>query len=58
MANKESRNILQQMRVDTTDLKAIESGVVFDFKDLLHSMISATPFILQGFTIDTQSIIG
>lgn len=58
MANKESRNILEQQRVDVPDLRAIESGVVYDYKSLLQCLVSNNPFILNGFTIPVQGVNG
>jgi hypothetical protein len=51
MANTESRNLLQAQRTDVPDLRAIESGVVFDFQTLLNTFITSTAYTLNGFSI-------
>lgn len=58
MANKQSVNYLSGQRVDIPDLRAIESGVIFDFKSLLQSFVGSNPYILKGFTIPVAGISG
>jgi hypothetical protein len=58
MANKESRNILESQRVDIPDFRAIESGVIADFKMLLQGLTNNDPFILKGFNIPVSGVNG
>lgn len=58
MANKQSVNWLTAQRVDIPDLRAIESGVIFDFKTLIKAFSGDTPYILSGFTIPISGISG
>lgn len=58
MALKQAVNWLGQQRVDIPDLRAIESGVIFDFKTLIQAFVGNTPYILRGFTIPVTGISG
>lgn len=52
MAVKQSFNFLDNQRVDKPHLKAIESGILFDFKTLLQAFTADSPYILRGFDIN------
>jgi len=58
MAIKQLVNWLGQQRVDIPDLRAIESGIIFDFKSLIQCFVGDTPYILRGFTIPVTGISG
>ena len=58
MANKSLVNWLGQQRVDVTDLRAIESGIIYDFKSLIQCFVGDNPYILNGFTIPVSGISG
>ena len=58
MALKQLVNWLSQQRVDIPDLRAIESGVIFDLKTLIQCFVGDTPYILRGFTIPVTGISG
>jgi hypothetical protein len=59
MATSRQVNWLGQMRVDTSDLRAIESGVTADFDVLAGKMLAGRrPLIVRGFTISTSNTSG
>lgn len=58
MSVKQSLNVLEQQRVDTTDLKSIDSSIIFDFKTLIQSFQVNEPYILKGFKIPVANIAG
>jgi len=60
MANKRRQNWLNQVRVNTPDLRAVESAVSNDFDDLLNSLVLGEnkSYVLRGFEIDMTTAIG
>lgn len=58
MSVKQSVNWLSQQRVDVPDLRALESGVIFDFKTMVQCFVGSIPYILRGFTIPVSGISG
>lgn len=57
MAVKEARNFLSSQRVDVVDLKAVESGNIFDFQSFLQILLgTGQPYILRGFDIPISGI--
>jgi hypothetical protein len=58
MSLKESRNWLQQQRVDQPDLKALDSSIIYDFQMLVRGFVNNEPYILRGFNIPVTGING
>lgn len=51
MSVKQRFNWLDNQRVDKPHLISVEDSIIFDFKTLLQSFQSDTPYILRGFDI-------
>lgn len=60
MAVKRSVNWLSQARIDTPDMKSVESASRNDFDELIKSFVTGTDqgYILRGFKIDMSGAIG
>lgn len=60
MANLRRVNWLSQQRVDTPDMKALESSMSNDFDDLIKSFVTGTSqsYILRGFEILMSGAVG
>lgn len=60
MSVKRSVNVVNQLRVDTNDIRSIESSVRNDFDELLKSFVTGQgdkqAYVLRGFEIDTTSM--
>ena len=52
-------SFLSQQRVDTPDIKSLESAISNDFDELIKSFISSSQgFVLKGFEISMAGAIG
>lgn len=62
MSVKRSVNIVNQLRVDTNDLRSIESSVRNDFDELLRAFVTGQntdqAYILRGFEVNMSGAIG
>ncbi|NJO48241.1 MAG: hypothetical protein HC840_00835 [Leptolyngbyaceae cyanobacterium RM2_2_4] len=60
MSVKRRLNIISQQRIDSQDLKSIESAVANDFDELIKSFVTGTSqgYILRGFEISMAGAIG
>lgn len=62
MSVKRSVNVINQLRVDTNDLRSIESSVRNDFDELLRAFVTGQgadqAYVLRGFEISMSGAIG